>query len=293
MFNSYKIPDTILLSKKDSHNAIEQDVTFREILEGAEYTKGKKQSKLTIVLGRDANGNDIISDLAMMPHLLIAGTTGSGKSVFLNNVILSILFEATPEEVQFIILDPKMIEFNAYESIAHLRIPIITDAKLSVAALKSSVQEIIRRCNAFAKVGAKDLLQYNDSVRKNKRSTMPYLVIIIDELSILTQVSEETEECIQYITQMGRTVGVHMVIATQLPRLVSNSIKSNIPSRISLRVVSKEESHFILGQSGAEKLTASGDMLFLSYGAHTPTRVHIPLVSDFEIRAVSFFARRR
>ena len=271
-------------------------VTLREILEGEAYQKGKEKSKVTIVLGKDIAGNDIVVDLAKMPHLLIAGTTGSGKSVCVNTLVMSMLFEATPEELQLIIVDPKMVEFGAYNGIPHLRIPVVTDAKKAAGALQSAVGEMVKRYNAFAEKGAKDIGRYNDIMRMNEEPILPYLVVIIDELADLMMVAaKEVEDYICRIAQMGRAAGIHMIIATQSPRVdvITGLIKANFPSRIGLTVGSQTDSRVILDQGGAEKLTGNGDMLFSSASTPKPVRIQGPFVSAPEIDAITAFIKKQ
>ena len=271
-------------------------VTLREVLEGEAYQKAKEKSKVTIVLGKDIAGNDVVVDLAKMPHLLIAGTTGSGKSVCVNTLVMSMLFEATPEEVQLIIVDPKMVEFGAYNGIPHLRIPVVTDAKKAAGALQSAVGEMVKRYNAFAEKGAKDIGRYNDIMRMNEEPTLPYLVVIIDELADLMMVAaKEVEDYICRIAQMGRAAGIHMIIATQSPRVdvITGLIKANFPSRIGLTVGSQTDSRVILDQGGAEKLTGNGDMLFSSASTPKPVRIQGPFVSAPEIDAITTFIKKQ
>ncbi len=267
-------------------------VMLREILDGEAFKNNK--SKLAVVLGKDITGNHIVIDLSRMPHLLVAGTTGSGKSVCVNSMIASILFRATPEEVKMIMIDPKVVEFTAYNGIPHMMVPVVTDVKKAAGALQWGVKEMLRRYNAFAEKGAKEIRRYNDVMTMMGEQPLPYVVIFIDELADLMMAApREVEDAICRIAQMGRAAGIHLVVATQRPSVdvITGLIKANFPSRIALTVSSSTDSRTILNQAGAERLSGYGDMLFQSPATPKPVRIQGTLITDPEVEAVANFLK--
>ena len=250
-------------------------VTLREIISSPEFRDSK--SKLTFAVGKDITGNIILGDIAKMPHVIIAGTTGSGKSVCTRSIIMSILYNATPEEVRLILIDPKIVEFKIFENIPHLLIPIVTDCKRAAGALCWAVNEMMRRYNIFAEAGANDLKSYNELAEVDgDLAKMPQVVIFIDELADMMLVAgKEVEDFICRLAQMGRAAGMHLVVATQRPTtdVITGLIKANIPSRIALSVKSQVDSRTIIDMAGADKLLGNGDMLYMPIGAGKPVRV--------------------
>lgn len=276
-------------------------VRMREMIESEEFQKAK--SKLTVTLGRDIAGKYVFADLAKMPHLLIAGTTGSGKSVCVNSFILSILYKAKPNEVKLIMIDPKMVELPIYNGIPHLLIPVVTDPKKAAGALNWAVGEMMKRYNIFAETGVRDIDGYNRLIEMNKevdlegnpREKMPQIVIVIDELADLMMVApNEVEDAICRIAQLARAAGIHLVVATQRPSVdvITGLIKANVPSRIALTVASLVDSRTILDTGGAEKLLGNGDMLFAPVGSVKPARVQGCYVSDEERESVINFVKQ-
>lgn len=266
-----------------------EGVQLREVLESSKFSDAK--SRLTVGLGIDIGGNPIFADLAKMPHLLVAGATGSGKSVCINTLITSILFKATPEEVKFILVDPKMVELSNYNGIPHLMVPVVTEAKKAASVLNWSVQEMEKRYAKFADCGVRNMETYNAKFSDEK---MPAIVIIIDELADLMMVApHDVEDAICRLAQKARAAGIHMVLATQRPSVdvITGIIKANIPSRISFAVSSQIDSRTILDRSGAEKLLGKGDMLFYPVGASKPTRVQGAFISDGEVESLLAFIR--
>lgn len=266
-----------------------EGVQLREVLENAKFDKAK--SKLTVGLGMDIGGQGIFADLGKMPHLLVAGATGSGKSVCINTLITSILFKAKPDEVKFILVDPKMVELSNYNGIPHLMVPVVTDAKKAASVLNWSVQEMEKRYSKFAEKGVRNMQGYNDSFPDDK---MPAIVIIIDELADLMMVApHDVEDAICRLAQKARAAGIHMVLATQRPSVdvITGIIKANVPSRISFAVSSQIDSRTILDRSGAEKLLGRGDMLFFPIGASKPRRVQGAFISDEEVEKLLDFIR--
>lgn len=271
-------------------------VTLREVLEA---TSGLPEaSKLLIGLGRDVSGDPILAELNKMPHLLVAGATGSGKSVCINGIIVSILMRAKPHEVKMIMIDPKMVELNIYNGIPHLLAPVVTEPKKASQALKKVVNEMERRYELFAHTGTKNIEGYNTLIRNQNESSeakqpnLPYIVVIIDELADLMMVaSSDVEDCIMRLAQMARAAGIHLIIATQRPSVdvITGVIKANIPSRIAFGVSSQTDSRTILDTGGAEKLLGRGDMLFLPVGASKPVRVQGAFVSDEEVENIVNF----
>ncbi|MFM1650879.1 DNA translocase FtsK [Brevibacillus sp. B_LB10_24] len=266
-------------------------VTLREVLESGSYRDAA--AKLTVALGRDISGEPIVADLAKMPHLLVAGATGSGKSVCINGLIMSILFKAKPHEVKLMMIDPKMVELNVYNGIPHLLAPVVTDPRRASVALKKVVAEMERRYNLFAKMGSRNIEMYNQQVTDNP---LPYIVVIVDELADLMMVAPgDVEDAICRLAQMARAAGIHLIIATQRPSVdvITGVIKANIPSRIAFGVSSMADSRTILDMGGAEKLLGRGDMLFLPMGASKPVRIQGAFVSDQEVEEVVSFVKQQ
>ncbi|MEH7239195.1 DNA translocase FtsK, partial [Bacillus sp. JJ1562] len=270
-------------------NKKSKPVLLKEIIQSSEFTSNK--SPLTVAMGLDISGKPIVTDLQKMPHGLIAGATGSGKSVCINAMLVSLLYKASPDEVKLLLIDPKMVELAPYNHIPHLVSPVITDAKAATAALKWSVEEMERRYELFAHSGVRDIGRYNEMVKKHdeKSGKLPYLVIIIDELADLMMVAPgEVEDSICRIAQKARACGIHLILATQRPSVdvITGLIKANVPTRIAFSVSSQVDSRTIIDSSGAEKLLGRGDMLFLENGSSKPIRVQGNFVSDDEIEAV-------
>ncbi len=268
-------------------NNSRENVYLSEILDNSNFKK--KEIKLPIALGKSISGNPIISDLASMPHLLIAGTTGSGKSVCINTIILSLLYRHSPEKCKFILIDPKMLELSTYEGIPHLLCPVITEAKKAASVLGWVVKEMESRYRLMTKENVRNIDGYN---AKNKLP-MPYIVVVVDEMSDLMLVaSKEIENYIQKLSQMARAAGIHIIMATQRPSVdvITGTIKANFPTRISFQVTSKIDSRTILGEQGAEQLLGKGDMLYMS-SANRIMRIHAPFVSDNEIEKINNFLR--
>lgn len=262
-------------------------VTIREVLESHEFKHSK--SKLSFAVGKDISGNTVIADLRQMPHLLIAGSTGSGKSVCINSIIASLLFKAKPDEVKLLLIDPKVVELNQYNGIPHLLIPVVTDPNKAAAALNWAVQEMTGRYKMFAEENVRDLNSYNNKMQAENRETMPLIVIIIDELADLMMAApSQVEESICRLAQMARAAGMHLIVATQRPSVdvITGVIKANIPSRIAFAVSSQIDSRTILDMAGAEKLAGKGDMLFNPLGMPKPVRIQGALISDPEVERV-------
>ena len=296
-------------------NAQREKVVLREILAAREFGDGAQ--RLPLALGKDIGGDPIVANLAKMPHLLIAGTTGSGKSVAINTMILSLLYKLTPEECRLIMIDPKMLELSVYDGIPHLLSPVVTDPKKAVVALKWVVGEMEERYRTMSKMGVRNIDGYNGRVREAmangemfKRTiqtgfdedtgepvfeteefapvALPYIVVIVDEMADLMMVAgKEIEACIQRLAQMARASGIHLIMATQRPSVdvITGTIKANFPTRISFQVTSKIDSRTILGEQGAEQLLGQGDMLYMGNGARI-TRIHGPFVSDEEVEEI-------
>lgn len=303
-------------------NKFVSTVTMRDLVDSDEFRNGK--SKLTCVLGEDISGEIVVTDLAKMPHLLIAGTTGSGKSVCVNSILLSILFKATPDEVKLLLIDPKMVEFSKYKGIPHLLVPVVSDAKKAAGALNWAVSEMLQRYKLFSEYDCKDIHSYNRLIEKNlkyieetppaineegeeyqpvmevnglpvAKEKLPQIVIAIDELADLMMAAPgEVEDAICRLAQMARAAGMHLVIATQRPsvNVITGVIKANIPSRIALKVSSSIDSRTILDFGGAEKLIGKGDMLFSPVGAPKPIRVQGCYASDEEIEGVTGYIKK-
>lgn len=272
-------------------------VHLRELLESGEFSEAT--SKLTVSLGKDIAGHAVVADLSRMPHLLIAGATGSGKSVCLNTMIASILFKAAPDQVKFLIIDPKMVELTTYNGIPHLISPVVTDPKKAATALRWAVKEMEYRYELFAAAGVRDIARYNNALGKKDAVSgppLPFIVVIIDELADLMMVAPaDVEDSICRLAQMARAAGIHLVIATQRPSVdvITGLIKANIPSRISFAVSSQVDSRTILDMGGAEKLLGKGDMLFFPVGAPKPIRVQGAYLSDREVEnLVSFWKKQ-
>lgn len=289
------IPNKISTVGVEVPNKLVSVVSLREVIESGPFQNAK--SKLSFALGKDISGSPIIGNIAKLPHLLIAGTTGSGKSVCMNSLILSILYKATPDEVKFIMIDPKMVEFGVYNGIPHLLIPVVTDPKKAAGALQWAVTEMLRRYQKFSQSGLRDITSYNKyaaSSADEEYEVMPQIVVVIDELADLMLVaSKEVEESICRVAQMGRASGMHLIIATQRPSadVITGLMKANIPSRIALSVSSSLESRIILDTQGAEKLVGNGDMLYSPIGVNKPKRVQGTFVSDGEREKIIDFLK--
>ncbi|MBS7530826.1 DNA translocase FtsK [Hazenella sp. IB182353] len=268
-------------------------VRLRDVLESSPYESS--DSKLSIALGMGISGDPIVANLATMPHLLVAGATGAGKSVCINGIITSLLYKARPDEVKLMMIDPKMVELNIYNGIPHLLAPVVTDPRKAAMALKKVVQEMEKRYELFAKSGARDIERYNMLV-KEKMEHLPYIVVIVDELADLMMVAPaDVEDAICRLAQMARAAGIHLIIATQRPSVdvITGVIKANIPSRIAFAVSSGADSRTILDGGGAEKLLGRGDMLYLPIGASKPKRVQGAFLSDEEVEAVVSFVKEQ
>ncbi|MBM7621359.1 S-DNA-T family DNA segregation ATPase FtsK/SpoIIIE [Bacillus tianshenii] len=270
-------------------NRVSKPVLIREIIRHPSFIQNA--SPLTVAMGLDISGQPVVLDLQKMPHGLIAGATGSGKSVCVNSIIMSLLYKSTPDEVKLLLIDPKMVELTPYNHIPHLVSPVITDVKAATAALKWAVEEMERRYSLFVHAGVRDIAKYNEGAKKHKQETLPYMVIIIDELADLMMVApSDVEEAICRIAQKARACGMHLLIATQRPSVdvITGLIKANIPTRIAFSVSSQVDSRTIIDIGGAERLLGRGDMLLLENGAPKPIRVQGNFVSDEEIeKAVS------
>ena len=268
-------------------NNVRENVYLGEILNNPDFKK--RDIKLPIALGKSISGKPIVGDLSSMPHLLIAGTTGSGKSVCINTIILSLLYRHTPEKCKFILIDPKMLELSTYEGIPHLLCPVITEAKKAASVLGWVVKEMESRYRLMTKEGVRNIDSYNTK----HKLPMPYIVVVVDEMSDLMLVAgKEIENYIQKLSQMARAAGIHIIMATQRPSVdvITGTIKANFPTRISFQVTSKIDSRTILGEQGAEQLLGKGDMLYMS-SANRIVRIHAPFVSDNEIEQINNFLR--
>jgi S-DNA-T family DNA segregation ATPase FtsK/SpoIIIE len=287
-------------------NINRQTIALREIIEAQEFVGSA--SKLTLAMGRDLHGRIRVTDLASMPHLLIAGSTGTGKSVFINSLLMSILYKATPDDVKIVLVDPKRLELNLYEGIPHLIAPVVTDPKIASNVLRNATREMENRLKLLAQKGVRNIEQYNrtfqktqslslfENVEESEHKPLPYLVIIIDELADLMMVdTNNVEESITRLAQMARAVGIHLILATQRPSVdvITGLIKANFPARISFRVASKVDSRTILDSNGSESLLGRGDMLYLPAGSARLHRIHGPLVSEDEITGVCDFWRQQ
>ena len=274
-------------------NTNQDVVSLREIIESREFRDAK--SKLAFSVGKDIAGNIIIGDVAKMPHMIIAGTTGSGKSVCTNSIIMSILYRATPDEVKLILIDPKMVEFTTYNGIPHLLIPVVTDPRQAAGALNWGVQEMLRRYKLFADNNVRDLGGYNELAARKGYDKLPQIVIAIDEFSdLMMAASKEVEDSVCRLAQMARAAGMHLIIATQRPTtdVITGLIKANIPSRIALSVQSQVDSRTILDTQGAEKLLGYGDMLYYPNGMQKPLRVQGCFCSTKEVETIVDFIKK-
>jgi S-DNA-T family DNA segregation ATPase FtsK/SpoIIIE len=303
-------------------NQTRELVSLRELLSSSDFESGK--SKLTMALGKDIGGAPVMSDLTKMPHLLVAGTTGSGKSVGINTMILSLLYRLTPDQCRLILVDPKMLELSVYDGIPHLLAPVVTEPKKAVVALKWVVQEMENRYRKMAKIGVRNIDGFNERMREAKASgetlsrrvqtgfdpesgeaiyedeiieteILPFIVVVIDEMADLMMVAgKEIEAAVQRLAQMARAAGVHLITATQRPSVdvITGTIKANFPSRISFQVTSKIDSRTVLGEQGAEQLLGQGDMLYMGGGGRVQ-RVHGPFVSDEEVEKVVTFLKKQ
>ena len=289
--------DTLGIEVPNKHRQI---VCFRRLIESADYQQS--EAKIPMVLGCNIFGKPIIADLTEMPHLLIAGTTGSGKSVGINGMILSMLYKLSPEECRLIMIDPKMLEFSAYEGIPHLLLPVVTDAKNAVLSLKWVVREMENRYRMLSEAGVRNITGYNQKIKqmtadgKNSEVMAPmhYIVVVIDEMADLMVVAgKEIEVLVQRLSQMARAAGIHLIMATQRPSVdvITGVIKANFPTRISYHVTSKIDSRTILGEQGAEQLLGKGDMLFM-LGGTKMLRVHGPMISDEEVENVVNYLKK-
>ena len=276
-------------------NTVKNSVFMREIIETPEFVK--QSSKLSAGLGKDIGGNSVFCDIAKMPHLLIAGTTGSGKSVCMNSIIVSMLYRAKPDEVKFLMIDPKQVEFSKYVGIPHLLVPVVTDPRKAAGALGWAVSEMLQRYNKFSEIGVRDISGYNKYAEKHDdMELMPKICIFIDELADLMMAApKEVEDSICRLAQMARAAGMHLVIATQRPSVdvITGLIKANISSRIALTVSSQIDSRTILDASGAEKLLGNGDMLYSPIGATKPLRVQGCFISDEEVEKLCDFIKNQ
>jgi S-DNA-T family DNA segregation ATPase FtsK/SpoIIIE len=287
-------------------NLSRQTIALREILEAPEFINST--SKLTLAMGRDLHGRMRVTDLAQMPHLLIAGSTGTGKSVFINSLLISMLYKASPEEVKVVLVDPKRLELCLYDNIPHLIAPVVTDPKIASNVLRNATREMENRLKLLAQRGVRNIDQYNRTFQKgqslslfeaaedSEHKPLPYLVIVIDELADLMMVDTNgVEESITRLAQMARAVGIHLILATQRPSVdvITGLIKANFPARISFRVASKVDSRTILDSNGSESLLGKGDMLYLPAGSARLHRIHGPLVTEDEITAVCDFWRKQ
>ena len=288
------VPGKISVVGIEVPNRAVTTVSLREVIDSQEFVKAR--SKSAFAVGKDIAGNCIIGNIAKLPHMLIAGTTGSGKSVCMNSIIISLLYKASPDDVKLIMVDPKMVELGIYNGIPHLLIPVVTDPKKAAGALQWAVTEMMRRYKAMSDAGVRDLESYNSIMEGHEEDgkKIPQVVVIIDELADLMLVAaKEVEESICRIAQMGRAAGIHLVIATQRPSadVITGLMKANIPSRIAFAVASAMESRIILDTQGAEKLVGKGDMLFAPIGDGKPKRVQGCFVSDSEVEAVASYVK--
>ncbi len=267
-------------------------VNLRDIIESEKFTNA--ESKLAFALGKDVAGEEIVTDIAKMPHVLIAGSTGSGKSVCINTLITSIIYKAKPSEVKLVLVDPKVVELSVYNGIPHLLIPVVTDPKKAAGALAWAVQEMVHRYELFATKGVRDIKGYNNAIDKEEGGKLPQIVVIIDELADLMMVAKnDVEDAICRLAQMARAAGMHLVIATQRPSVdvITGLIKANIPSRIAFAVSSQVDSRTILDMAGAEKLLGKGDMLFYPTGVSKPTRIQGAFISDKDVEKIVDFIK--
>ena len=286
------VPGKISVVGIEVPNRAVTTVSLREVIDSGEFAKAK--SKSSFAVGKDIGGSCIVGNIAKLPHMLIAGTTGSGKSVCMNSIIISLLYKASPDDVKLIMVDPKMVELGIYNGIPHLLIPVVTDPKKAAGSLQWAVTEMMRRYKSLSDAGVRDLESYNSIMDAEESSKLPQVVVIIDELADLMLVAaKEVEESICRIAQMGRAAGIHLIIATQRPSadVITGLMKANIPSRIAFSVASAMESRIILDTQGAEKLVGRGDMLFAPIGSGKPLRVQGCFVSDPEVEAVANYVK--
>lgn len=287
------VPGKISVVGIEVPNRAVTTVSLREVIDSPEFAKAK--SKTSVALGKSIDGSCIVGNIARMPHLLIAGTTGSGKSVCMNSIIISLLYKAGPDDVKLIMVDPKMVELGIYNGIPHLLIPVVTDPKKAAGSLQWAVTEMLRRYRMMSDMGVRDLESYNSIVTSEEDGQkLPQVVIIIDELADLMMVAaKEVEDSICRIAQMGRAAGMHLIIATQRPsaNVITGLMKANIPSRIAFAVASAMESRIILDTMGAEKLVGKGDMLYAPVGCGKPLRVQGCFVTDTEVEAVAGYVK--
>ena len=287
------IPDRVSVVGIEVPNRAVNTVSLREVIDSKEFSGAK--SKSSFAVGKDIGGKCIVGNIAKLPHMLIAGTTGSGKSVCMNSIIISLLYKASPDDVKLIMVDPKMVELGIYNGIPHLLIPVVTDPKKAAGSLQWAVTEMLRRYKAMSDAGVRDLESYNSIVENEENGKrLPQVVVIIDELADLMLVAaKEVEESICRIAQMGRAAGIHLIIATQRPSadVITGLMKANIPSRIAFAVASAMESRIILDTQGAEKLVGKGDMLYAPIGCGKPKRVQGCFVSDPEVEAVASYVK--
>ena len=288
------VPGKISVVGIEVPNRAVTTVSLREVIDSQEFAKAK--SKSSFAVGKDIGGNCIVGNISRLPHMLIAGTTGSGKSVCMNSIIISLLYKASPDDVKLIMVDPKMVELGIYNSIPHLLIPVVTDPKKAAGSLQWAVTEMMRRYKFMSDAGVRDLESYNSIIESQEveGSKLPQIVVIIDELADLMLVAaKEVEESICRIAQMGRAAGIHLIIATQRPSadVITGLMKANIPSRIAFAVASAMESRIILDTQGAEKLVGKGDMLYAPIGNGKPKRVQGCFVSDAEVEAVASYVK--
>ena len=287
------VPGKISVVGIEVPNRAVTTVSLREVIDSQEFAKAKSKSSFSV--GKDIGGNCIVGNIAKLPHMLIAGTTGSGKSVCMNSIIISLLYKASPDDVKLIMVDPKMVELGIYNGIPHLLIPVVTDPKKAAGSLQWAVTEMMRRYKAMSDAGVRDLESYNSIMELHEDGKkLPQVVVIIDELADLMLVAaKEVEESICRIAQMGRAAGIHLVIATQRPSadVITGLMKANIPSRIAFAVASAMESRIILDTQGAEKLVGKGDMLYAPIGCGKPKRVQGCFVSDPEVEAVTNYVK--
>ncbi|MEA4813559.1 MAG: DNA translocase FtsK [Oscillospiraceae bacterium] len=287
------IPDKISVVGIEVPNKVGSVVLLRDVLESKTFVQHK--SSTAFALGRDIAGNNIVGDIGKLPHVLIAGTTGSGKSVCINSLIVSLLYKSSPDDVRFIMVDPKMVELNPYNGIPHLLIPVVTDPKKAAGALQWAVFEMMKRYKLFSERNVKDLKSYNAMAEQDaEMKKLPSVIVVIDELADLMMIAaKEVEESVCRVAQMGRAAGVHLVIATQRPSadIITGIMKANIPSRIAFAVASSMESRIILDMQGAEKLVGKGDMLYFPVGATKPQRVQGCMIGEEEIDRVVAFVK--
>ena len=287
------VPGKISIVGIEVPNRTVTTVSLREVIDSPAFAQAKGKSSFSV--GKDIAGNCIVGNIAKMPHMLIAGTTGSGKSVCMNSIIISLLYKAGPEDVKLIMVDPKMVELGIYNGIPQLLIPVVTDPKKAAGSLQWAVTEMLRRYKLMSDAGVRDLESYNSIVANEEGGQkLPQIIVIIDELADLMLVAaKEVEDSICRIAQMGRASGMHLIIATQRPSadVITGLMKANIPSRIAFSVASAMESRIILDTQGAEKLVGKGDMLYAPIGCGKPLRVQGCFVTDSEVEAVASFVK--